>query len=218
MIIYRKKSDKKLSLATQAVKRRIDTGRCPSCGKPLELVEAGKDRNTFHCQNCNSTSTFTKLPIERTSEEPKTKRLGALTLRDRTTPAYRQSENVDAKPLGQTGQQTIFSVRDCMQKKSLVSFSYIVDKKKATRIVEPYKLCLQNGEPILYGYDVESGGIRIFKVAKMDNVESQNYSFEPKWPIEDKLISEDPSDGRTETAKEEAANRGAVRKTGRGKL
>jgi predicted DNA-binding transcriptional regulator YafY len=184
MYIYNKRSKKRQRLAT---KGKV----CPSCkSDKMKLTEPGKDRTTFTCQKCGSISTFTKLPeTTKTKKEP-IKSLSAITLRDRSS---EREERPTKKPLENESVYSILeTVRTAMDKTEVISFDYTAsDNKKSSRNVEPYKITSRKGEIILFAYDLESGGIRTFKMKNMSYVEKQPYAYKPRYDIEDKLKEKD---------------------------
>jgi len=182
--IYHKRSKNRQALAK--------VGKvCPSCkSNKLELTEPEKDRTTFTCRKCGSISTFTKLPETTTSKKEPVKKLSMITLRDR---ASDQPESPRQKPLEKESMHsTLAVIRKSMKETSVLSFDYVAsDNNKSSRNAEPYKITTKNGETILFAYDLESGGIRTFKIGKMSYVEKQSYAYEPRYPIEDKLKEKD---------------------------
>jgi len=156
----------------------------------MVLTEPGKDRTTFTCQKCGVISTFTELPNTKRSGKEPVKKMSAITLRDHTTEHGTQTPpktllNTSKKESAST---TLNVVRKAMSSTSVVSFDYVAsDNKKSSRNVEPYKITHRNGEIILFAYDLESGGIRTFKIKNMSYVGEQPYMYKPRYPIEDKL-------------------------------
>jgi len=182
--IFQKRSKKRQQLAKRG---KI----CPSCkADKLELTEPGKDRTTFTCQKCGSISTFTNAPETSKSKKSPAKSLSAITLRDRTT---ERPEQFKQKPLLNESIHSILEViRKSMKDNVILSFDYVAtDKNKSARNVEPYKITSKNGEVILFAHDLESAGIRTFKVANMSYVENQDYAYLPRYDIEDKLKDKD---------------------------
>jgi len=166
---------------------------CPSCkSNKMKLTEPGRDRVTFTCGNCGSISTFTNTPQTAKSKNKKeeTKKLSAITLRDRTN---ERTEQPRQRPLHNESIQSVLEVvRKSMTDNCILSFDYVAsDDKKSSRNVEPYKITSKNGDAVLFGYDLESGGIRTFKIEKMSYVENQVYGYEPRYDVEDKLKEKD---------------------------
>lgn len=192
VVLYKKRTNKNPQTARNKIKDCRQEGRCPACGEGLKLTEAGKDRDTFACEKCKSTVTFTKSPFEQPSQRKHEKRMGAITLRDKSTRSTHK-ENPREFGFSSTADVAVLSkIRDCMTSHNLINFDYTDSNKVTTaRTVEPYKLTKRNGDIILYGYDVEGNGIRVFKISRIAALEKQSYSFKPRWEIEDKLISKD---------------------------
>jgi hypothetical protein len=84
-------------------------------------------------------------------------------------------------PFGTRNLQHIEKIKSSSGNKNLVQIKYR-DKKGnvSTRNVEPYKI---NGEDF-WGYDVDKGGIRRFKIRNLRSVKSTQLSYEPRWVVE----------------------------------
>lgn len=185
MIIYRKRSDQKREIATRRSQEFEADKACPTCKGTLKIAETQKDRTTYICTKCGEVATFTTKP--NLAKPPKSKKMSALTLRDRTTQGYRSKRN-GTIPINKNLESTIAEIRKAMAGTCVISFEYISsDGGRTVRSAEPYKLTTKGEEPILYGFDLDAGGIRIFKLVGMYSVEMQQYLFKPRWGIEDKL-------------------------------
>jgi predicted DNA-binding transcriptional regulator YafY len=184
MYIYNKRSKNRQVLSTRG---KI----CPACKSPnMKLTDPGRDRTTFTCQKCGSISTFTNAPtVDKPKKDP-VQKLSRITLRDRSS---EREQITKPKPLEKESIQSILEVvRKAMKDTMIVSFDYRAsDDKRSSRNVEPYKITHKNGDVILFAYDLESGGIRTFKVRNMSYVEPQPYAYEPRYEIEDKLKEKD---------------------------
>ena len=184
MYLYHKRSKHRQKLAQ---KGKI----CPSCKSTnLKLTEPGRDRTTFTCQDCGAISTFTKLPDTAIHKSVTVKNLSAITIRDRSS-EYPTKHNIQSLK-----NESIYSVleivRKAMKDTVILSFDYVSsDGTKSSRNIEPYKLTNKNGSIVLFGYDLENGGIRTFKVKNMAYVEQQEYAYKQRYAIEDKLKDKD---------------------------
>jgi predicted DNA-binding transcriptional regulator YafY len=200
MILFRKRSKQKAKLAKKEANEQSNTKRCPSCGELAKLAESGKDRETYFCEACSNTSTFTHAPANQI-DEPKVKKMSTMTLRDRSSKSKQKMPKAVAE-LKKDEAASVTTIREGMESTSLLAFEYqSSDGKRSSRMVEPYKLTKKNGEIILYGYDTEAGGIRTFKLKAMSFVEKQSFSFKPRWDIEDTF-----ADARKESSKKEKDN------------
>jgi predicted DNA-binding transcriptional regulator YafY len=162
---------------------------CPSCkSDKIELTEPGRDRTTFTCQKCGAISTFTNAPeTTKTKKEP-VKKLSAITLRDRSSERKEPTRQKPKALQNESLHSMLEVIRKSMKDRVILSFDYIAsDDRKSSRNVEPYKVTNRNGEAVLFAYDLESGGIRTFKIRNMSYVENQDYAYEPRYDIEDKL-------------------------------
>ena len=197
MIFYKRKGGIKTALARKSAEEFKNEKKCPHCQGELVLADQGKDRDTFLCQKCGDVATFTRRPFE---DAPKTRKLNTLTLRDRTTKAYKHCDSPNKKPLKDMPKETgvvLKKIRKGMAEHVLVGFAYEdAQGTRTERVVEPYKITIKGGEIVLFGYDIESQGIRIFKLGSIAAIDSQPYSFKPRWEIEDKL------ENKTTSAKE----------------
>lgn len=185
MIIYRKRSENKRQLATQHARDFEANKECPACRGALKIAETQTDRVTYICTKCGEVATFTAKPL--LDKPPKSTKMNALTLRDRTTQGYRgKRSNFLAVP--KDLKKTIDEIKKAMDDTCVISFEYTsADGSKSARSAEPYKLTLKSGEPILYGFDLDAGSIRVFKLAGIASLEIQQYLFKPRWNMEDKL-------------------------------
>ena len=180
MYIYNKRSRNKQVLSAKGK-------MCPSCkSTKMKLTEPGRDRVTFTCQDCGAISTFTNIPNINKKKEDPVKQFSTLTLRDRSiekqeTPSPKAFKN-------ETIQSILNVIRTAMSDKVIISFDYIAsDNKKSARNVEPYKITSKNNELVLFAYDLESSGIRTFKIKNISYIEKQPYAYEPRYKLEDKL-------------------------------
>jgi uncharacterized Zn finger protein (UPF0148 family) len=175
----RRRKEIKFALSKRSIGRS-----CPACNTPLEFSEGGKDRVTYFCPKCHDTITFTNAP-DLPNKAPK--KIGStLVLRDKTKLRKRNEKEVETST---TDDLKIDQIRACMSSSSILSFAYNNHETGFTsRSVEPYKLTVDKvGDIVLYGYDIDAGSIRIFKLAKMKALEKQDFVFSPRWDIEDKL-------------------------------
>jgi predicted DNA-binding transcriptional regulator YafY len=80
-----------------------------------------------------------------------------------------------------------------MENRKLISFTYYNKTgDKRTRSVEAYKLELDpSGNVVLWGFCLESKGIRKFLITSIADFKPLEDSFNPKWDIEDNLINWD---------------------------
>ena len=194
-ILYKRSNPLKNVLAKKTIEEYEQHRECPECKGALKLMEEGKDRNTYWCEKCNATSCFTSAP-PKSKGEPRTKKMGAITLRDKSThknydkdqlaPIYKERSGV---------KDHLDQIREAMGDSVIVSFAYL-DKNgnQSMRNVEPYKLARDSfGNVVLYGYDIEHEGIRVFKLGNVTTIERQPYAYTPWWDVEDKL--KDKKDG-----------------------
>jgi len=190
VVVFRKRSKLKAILARNKIALNMKNHTCPACSTPLQLADKGKDRDMYLCNKCNSTITFTKSPAEvGPVKEGKIKQLNSFALRDRSKEVRKSEKSVDndvgddAKSVGLVAQ-----VREGMSGRKMLSFVYIDSEgRKSARTVEPYKLTTKDGQIVMYGYDVEAQGIRVFRLGRISALEKQEYEFKPRWDIEDKL-------------------------------
>ena len=186
MIFYRRRPRHQVDLAKKGA-AALQSRKCPHCREELTLAEIGKDRDMYLCAKCGDVATFTRLPFE----EPKTKKLNTLTLRDRTTKAYKHCESANkaaSKNVPKEVNSVLKKIRKGMKESVVIGFDYEDTGGKVTeRIVEPYKLTIKGGNIVLFGYDIEVQGIRIFKLCNIASVADQPYSFKPRWDVEDYL-------------------------------
>jgi ribosomal protein S27AE len=185
MIIYNKRSNSNKRVIAERRAQEFEAAKeCPACSGALKIAELHKDRTTYVCTKCGEVATFTSGP--KFAKPPKSKHATAITLRDRTTKAYKGKS--DGVSVYKDVKDILTIVRRAMSSICVISFEYVAsDGAKSARSVEPYKLTLKGGEPILYGYDLDAGSIRIFKLAGMSAMEVQQYLFKPRWEMEDKL-------------------------------
>jgi len=190
MYIYRKRSKVQNALAK---KGKV----CPACNSAsIELTEPGRDRTTFTCLKCGSISTFTKTP--QTDGAPgkatteKKQKYSMFSVRESVPPP---SENPMTARFNALENETIYSIieviRKAMADHQILSFNYSSAKGKGFRSVEPYKLTVNGSDVVLFAHDLEGDGTRIFKLGSMSGAELQEYSFQPRHQVEDKLKDDD---------------------------
>lgn len=154
----------------------------------MELTESGKDRVTYTCQKCGAINTFTYGP---NFSNPKKKKesvtkLSAVLIRDHSS--KEKNNTVPKQTQAEPPKQILSLIREAMADTVVFSFDYVTsDNKKSSRNVEPYKLTRRNGDLILFAFDLESGGIRTFKIHSMSYAAKQPYAYKPRYDIEDKL-------------------------------
>ncbi len=194
-IYYKKRSDPKKAWGKIKAKDNVDVRACPSCGEWAEPYEVHRDRITYKCKNCKATNTFTVLPSEVNQPEKKVKKLGAITLRDKSKkPKKEKALKLDETPVEDVEEAglvgAVSTIKQGMKDVKLISFDYVDNKGNVSqRSVEPYKLTVdKNGQVILYGFCTEANGIRVFKIKRAKNCTQLPYEFEPRWPVEDKLL------------------------------
>lgn len=192
-IIYRKRSAIKPALAKKQAEEYERGKECPECGGELKCTDIGKDRNTYWCSGCNATSTFTAAPPK--AKPSAGKRMNSITLRDKSKKKnYQKDQVAPIYTKRKTEKENLESIRSAMEKLSIMSFSYSSSGNTSTRNVEPYKITADSsGNLVLYGYDLDSNGIRVFKLRNMASLEVQPYTYKPRWDVEDKL--KDKEDG-----------------------
>lgn len=185
MIIFKKRNVLKQKLAESGAGRS-----CPACGTFMEFVEGGKDRATYTCPGCKEVATFTNKPTG--GNQPTKQQKGkSFTLRDKSS---KSSKHPSTKPPVESQAVTdvtdaVKTIRECMEDQNILLFEYNAHNAGfSARTVEPYKLTRdKTGDIVLYGFDIESEGIRIFKLSKMKNMEKQTFVYKPRWDLEDKL-------------------------------
>jgi hypothetical protein len=197
-IFLRRRSRKQIELAK---KGKV----CPECNsRSIFLTEPGRDRKTYTCRKCGTISTFTAPPPKQRPNAPpgapksKTKEFSMFSVRE-TAPL--PDQNPVTARFNALENETIHSmvdvIRKAMENSQILSFTYTAAKGQGFRSVEPYKLTVKGADIVLFAHDLEGDGIRIFKLGNMSGAELQEYAFNPRHQIEDKLKDED--DGQDET-------------------
>jgi predicted DNA-binding transcriptional regulator YafY len=183
MFYYKKRGKRKKQLANEKITQHIREMSCPSCKGHMKLIEAGTDRDTLVCTQCNAVHTFTVAPNARKQSD--TTELGSLTLRNRS----KETNTPNKCEPTQGYQDTLDVIRKCMDDTKILSFNYIsVNGKKSARQVEPYKLSRDaNGDVVLFAYDIEASSIKVFKLNGIGKLSIQDFDYKPRWDIEDKL-------------------------------
>jgi len=209
VFLYKKKLGPKKEWGRQAAKEgNVPTKTCPNCGEQATPYEVYRDRITYKCSSCGAINTYTQIPAKKNDAPSKVQKLGGITLRDKSKPEKTQEqvvvtrdpkkaedvfkdENLPSEEDESATVQTVNTIKGGMKDAKILEFTYISARGEETsRNVEPYKLTLdKKGDIILYGYCLEGRGIRTFKIQRMANCSKSNYSFDPQFPIEDKLVS-----------------------------
>jgi predicted DNA-binding transcriptional regulator YafY len=197
----------------ELAKKELKTRKCPSCRREADAVEVKDDRIVYKCSNCGAVNTHTMSGAEY-KEKPKDKKhkRSAFILRDRSEEMKEPSDksdrmegppksakdgdekekteetpkDVEEKP---PAGQTIDNIRESMKDQRILTFEYKSAKGvKSSRAVEPYKIERnKKGEIVLWAWCQEGGGIRQFKLSGVSATEIQEYPFEPRFGVEDKL-------------------------------
>ncbi len=174
----------------KAYKNVVLSKTCPHCTH--RLIEQGKtdEEVTFECTGCHKTYNFQQLRWKNTVRRQET-RYKSFTLLDRSderTKPYDYTNTIPVARNKQVDAEHLAKIRQSMESKKMLQFSYPMGNSLKERLVEPYKLtCDGSQNAILYAYCTEGEGIRIFKINRMENVRLSEYDFQLKWTIEDKL-------------------------------
>lgn len=190
----------------EAKKGNVPTRTCPNCGEQAEPYEVYRDRVTYKCVSCNAINTYTVIPSEKNAPSKKTQKMGAVTLRDKSKPEKEaqvvvtrnkenvedvfREENLEPEKSDNEVVNTVNTIKDGMKDAKILAFTYIdAHGNEKSRNIEPYKLTVdKKGDLILYGYCLEGRGIRTFKIQRIADCNKLDYSFDPQFPIEDKLV------------------------------
>jgi Zn ribbon nucleic-acid-binding protein len=165
-------------------------GTCPKCTNRLERLEESDQNVLFECVRCYSRYTVKQLKDSAYKKRHKT-RLKAFTLVDRSGEKnspydYTRTENMHRNK--DVESDVLATVRLAMRQEKMLKFVYPRGNALVDRLVEPYKLDLDGSKNvILYGYCSEAESIRIFKLAKMENLAVSEYDFKLQWKIEDSI-------------------------------
>lgn len=182
LYIRQKRSKVKDKLVQHRLKEKLTSRVCPKCSGQLDQVEG----DVYHCPKCRETSTLSPLPPH-VVKKSKEIQLGAIKLVDKSRDRKYDYTNKTGSARGVSA-DVITMIRKAMQEKKLLQFDYPRDKDLVSRITEPYKLALDGSKNlVLWAYCTEAEGIRIFKLDKIKNMSMQEYTYKPRWEIEDKL-------------------------------
>lgn len=179
--------------------------RCPSCGGHLvEFRDQNKELKR-RCQSCQAEVSVKNAPGKGSAAGfPKAHR--GVVVRD-------MSKEVKPKAPGNPIAPTLTPpaiglveglklVRQAMLERKVLSFTYSdLVGNVSHRSIEPYKLVGRGGKIMLYGYCLEKDAVRVFNLSNASEYQLQNFTFEPRWPVEDLL--------------EERGMHGVVDKTGK---
>lgn len=168
---------------------------CPYCGNKTESTEEYNDRTIFKCSKCLKTSCINKNFNESKQQKQQS---SLIMIRDKSQDKKDQkilAENKYSQDLSTKNKditQQINVIKQSMEEKRLLSFTYINRNGKQYKTVEPYKLLKNNkNEVILYGQCTEKNEIRMYKVSNISNLNILEYEYKPKWDIENQLNNED---------------------------
>lgn len=195
MYITRRRSPIKKKLVQERLKHNIATNTCPACKGEMERIETKEDSDVYACKKCYATNTFLKQSpyVQKKSKEIQ---LGTIKLVDKSSERKYDYKNKEQVP-GKIPDNALVTIRKAMSEKKLLKFDYPKEKSTITRITEPYKLALDGSKNlILWAYCTDAEGIRMYKIEKMQNIELQEYTYTPRWGIEDKLNDKDKSESK----------------------
>lgn len=192
MYITRRRSPVKKKLIQEKLKKNISTNTCPSCRGPMEMIESKEDSDVYACKKCHATNTFAKHSsyVQNKSKEVQ---LNTFKLVDKSKERQYDYKNKEKKP-GEVALDSLAVIRKAMTEKKLLQFDYPRERDFVTRVTEPYKLAFDGSKNlILWAYCTEAEGIRIFKVEKIKNLQVKEYTYNPRWGIEDKVANGEDS-------------------------
>ena len=198
MAVYlsKKRLSPKKHWGRKAAEGSSTTRTCPNCGEQAVPYELQRDRIAYKCKKCGAINTYTQMPGGDipNKKQKRTKKLGAVTVRDRSkgkeekVVATRQKHQEDSTN-EEAVHNNIKSIRESMKDQKVISFKYIdAHGNETARNVEPYKLTVdKKGDIILYGFCLEGNGIRTFKIKRTADCCKTEYKFKPQFSIEDNL-------------------------------
>ncbi len=195
MYITRRRSPIKKKLIQEKLKKAISTNTCPSCRGPMELIEAKEDSDVYACKKCHATNTFAKHSsyVQGKSKEIQ---LANFKLVDKSKEKKYDYKSKEKKP-GEVSSDSLTIIRQAMAEKKLLQFDYPRERDLVTRVTEPYKLAFDGSKNlILWAYCTDAEGIRIFKVEKIMNMQVKEYTYKPRWDIEDKVLDGEATKGK----------------------
>jgi len=180
--------------------RNPDTIVCPKCGELAKIVSIPPERVRYRCVACESIftdpnkATLAKMIMDKKRDSVKS----PVIIRDRSKSADSGAASGQNKKPGEsetdtkqaTVEGTLRLIRQSMLDRRIFSFAYDANGAISNRSVEPYKLTVNNktSEYVLFGYCVDKGSIRAFRVSLMSACAVQEFTFEQRWPVEDQTI------------------------------
>jgi len=192
MYITRRRSPVKKKLIQEKLKRNIATNTCPACQGSMEIIESKEDSDVYVCKKCHATNTFAKHSSY-VANKSKELQLTAFKLVDKSKDKKYDYRNKEQKPK-EIASDALAVIRKAMTEKKLLQFDYPRERDLITRVTEPYKLAFDGSKNlILWAYCTEAEGIRMFKVEKIKNLQVKEYTYTPRWGMEDKVANDEDS-------------------------
>lgn len=190
-VLFSRANKQKKKQAQQSASGLEDEIFCPNCGYEAKLIEIYKDRKVYKCTKCMEISTYTILPDKpnkTNKHKGKQKEIPGIIIRDRSKEKEKDKKE-HTKEDSDPPTTMLQEIERGMESTQILSFEYVTkDGKKSMRRVEPYKITKDaSGNIILYAFCLEGGGIRVFKLNGMKNIKSMEYTFKPRWPIENEI-------------------------------
>lgn len=180
LYIRRRRTDVQKKLVQKKLKQHV----CPTCNGDLKKLAGEKD-NVYACEKCNVTSVFGPAPQKNSAQ------FGTIKFVDKSKEhekkKYDYRNKVEDSPAREIS-AIVSTIRKAMVETKLLQFDYPRDKAIVNRVTEPYKLAVDGSNNlVLWAYCTDAEGIRIFKLDKMKNIAMQDYTYKPRWEIEDKV-------------------------------
>lgn len=141
------------------------TDFCPICFATGYEIKRTVQFIKYECEKCKH-----KWDVNPFYEE-KIKKTSGIVIRDKSDKKVEHKENVVQnlvvnKDINQIKQ----IIEEAIDEKKLVQFDYTKQDQKENRLVQPYRLELRKNELSLFCYDLDNDGIRLFKLANIENI------------------------------------------------
>lgn len=179
----------------ETAKRVSGTKTCDNCGEQAVPYERHNDRVVYLCNHCGRQKTYAASPIDiANGDEPssatkqkKVKRQGPIVFRDRSGENKKKNNKQEVDVAG-SPEEVLKAIRSSMNDKKMLAIEYTDAKgNESVRLVEPYKLAIYKGKPILYAFCTESNSVRMFKIKSISSCSVEDFEYKPRWDIIDQL-------------------------------
>lgn len=174
---------------------------CLDCGASIKEVSKKENTSVYICTRCSTQITVeSKKDLKNASPKSagvsrtRTGKSGGILVRDRSKENMKKELN-EKEAVQDTNQEkpkevnqveeNLKKIQASLKETKILQFTYVDSKgNKSVRSVEPYKILTKGNNVLLYGFCLEKNEIRTFSLGSIIDLDMQQFTFQPRWPIE----------------------------------